>query len=152
MKTCNFSAQTNWRFLTYECRIEELSADTAKEIKFVKSLNVTDLSFPAESSHSYKVISNLSVFKTFQSFKASVRACILNSICSDWSNVTNTALSSNQLDRLIVYIKSADGFSKVNLLGEEIVDEKGKICQKVFLKHSLKLLIGNDVDTSLFNM
>jgi hypothetical protein len=55
LKLISFIASSNWRSLIYECRVEEVSTDGMKEIASAKNINATELVFPAEASHSYKV-------------------------------------------------------------------------------------------------
>lgn len=90
--------------------MEEVRSDNLTQILRSKNLNATELSFPAESSHSYR---------------AAVRVCLHDGTCSEWSNATNSATSGDQINRLAVYVKSADNnLNKLTLLGEAFMDEK----------------------------
>lgn len=90
--------------------MEELRSDSISQILRIKNLNATELSFSAEASRSYR---------------AAVRVCLHDGTCSEWTNATNSATASDQIDRLIVYAKTADNsLSKLTLLGEPFVDEK----------------------------
>ncbi|KAI6186999.1 Receptor protein-tyrosine kinase [Aphelenchoides besseyi] len=129
-----FQSSSNWRQLHYECRVSIVNSEGTREIALNTDLNSTEFTFAVEPS---------------QSYTAAVRACSPNGgTCSDWSNVTNSALAPNQLERLVVYTKTVDStLQSINLLGDEIVHPQAPNVLQYFGKyiedHGLKSLERN---------
>ncbi|KAI6213954.1 Receptor protein-tyrosine kinase [Aphelenchoides besseyi] len=131
-----FQSSSNWRQLHYECRVSVVNSEGTREIALNTDLNSTEFTFAVEAS---------------QSYTAAVRACLPNGgTCSDWSNVTNSALAPNQLERLIVYAKTVDStLQSMNLLGDEIVHSQAPNVLQYFGRyiedHGLKSLERNTI-------
>ncbi|KAI6223763.1 Tyrosine-protein kinase receptor [Aphelenchoides fujianensis] len=127
-----FQASSNWRLLHYECRVSVVNAEGTREISNGTGLNSTDFSFAAESG---------------QSYAAAVR---VRRRRGRWANVTNSAFPVEQLDRLVVYVKTPDlAFQPNDILGEEIHDARVPVVSEYLSRyvedHGLKMLERNAI-------